>query len=123
MALGISGRICAGSLGLRSGYGRLGCLLHSAMHGLPRACLQPTWLAGQAPAAAAQTCMRWQVALLLLPGFTGATWAVFRSERRIRLGFLHAARDNATARAMPTDLGFLLNFAVPATLAMWLYAR
>lgn len=121
--LAFSERICSLSWGLRCGYHTLGCLLgwpHPA--GWPLACLQQIAQAPAAARAAMQACQRWQVGVLLLPGFVGATWAIFRAERRLRLAFLRATRSPIPVHAMPSDLDFLFNLALPATLAMWLYA-
>lgn len=121
--LGFSQRICEASRGLRCGYDTLLCLLgRGRLRGRLLACLKPARLASLVPDAALQACRLWQAGMLLLPGFVGALWAVYRSERRLRLAFLREAREARLARAMPSDLDFLLNFAMPATLALWVYA-
>lgn len=94
-------------------------------------------------------CTRYQTVVVLLVGFVGSTWAIFQTERRLRLKFLAswqprepappdggaaaatAARAPEKARAVaaaprlggpaPTSLDFCLNFALPAVCCMWSY--
>ena len=122
--LSFSKRMCADSPGLRRGYRTIGCLLGWPQpDGWPLACLRRTREAPAATSAAVQACLRWQEGMLLLPGFVGATWAAFRSERRLRGAYPAANRRADLAQAMPSDLEFLLNFAIPTAMNMWLYAR
>lgn len=117
--------MCAASWGLRCGYALLRCLVGRRwVRGQRLACLRLACVEAN-DAAALQACCRWQVGVLLLPGFVAATWSVYRSERRLRLAFL-ASRGEAgarLARAMPSHLDFLTSFALPAALALWIWGR
>lgn len=83
-----SGHICRYNAGLRMGY-RYRTL--KQMIGVAQQ-------AQQATAADVALCMQCQAPLLLLPGFLAATWAAFRAERRLRLGFLGKLQEQHAAQ-------------------------
>ena len=188
LLLSFRASVCAGTAGLRQGYHVAQqafiqavhplALLHGAAdsagrHGDGAAAVPLPVAAPQAPAAQQlvpdlQLCVQGQVLMVLLPGFVGAVWVLYRTELRLRLRWLAALQcqreqlqvaahlaaqpsgSNAvwpagafegrdaqhdglacrlpadvaglTADQAPSDLDFLLNFALPAVAAMWLFA-
>lgn len=188
MLLSFRASVCASTTSLRQGYHVAQQAMLTALHplallphthnasagsrsdGAASAAVAAVWAPAAQQAPDQQLCVQGQVFLLLLPGFMGAMWALYRTELRLRLRWLaalqlqrqqggaqhpagHSGSSAAsgrpagrdahaqpwhgdgwlaprlpadvaclTADLAPSDLDFLLNFALPAAAAIWIFA-